>query len=179
MNRLTQQFRLEGAHLSWAAACIAIVVALAGAMNASKIDNLLRVVAAGQDARLAAISQDAEQLQTFSRNVRKASFTPEPEIIIAYGGQVQSYKQLTPGSRLTIGHSDTPGSSQVRTFHVVSARKIEPTIELSPGTMNGGSDLVLVSGRLVDSEESAVVQILVTVKDQKPLTNALLDQRSL
>lgn len=138
-------------------------------------DSYLVTAMQRHDARLEAISERAERIEFLSRHIRNASLTNQPDDQLPFGGFVGAANRVEPGARLKIRTSNVAGAQMLE---VVSAHKVAPTIDV---TSDAGRniDLMLVTGRGVDTPNASIIRFLVAVTPDSPATTAIIDQRSL
>ncbi|MGI9479458.1 MAG: hypothetical protein ACR2PI_22340 [Hyphomicrobiaceae bacterium] len=157
------------------AGLVAVASTLGLVAAVSTTDGYLAAAMERHDARLEAISERAERIDTLSRNIRKASLTSQADVHLPFGGFVGAASRVEPGARLKLRPSDVMG---VQTLEVVSAHKVAPTIDLTTDATRN-INLMLVSGRAVETPNAPLIRFLVAVTPDNPATAAIIDQRSL
>lgn len=160
-------------HILAGLTAIASTIGLVAAMSAT--DGYLATAMQRHDARLEAISERAERIEFLSRHIRKASLTNQPDVELPFGGFVGAASRVEPGAHLKLGSSRAAGAEMLE---VVSAHKVAPTIDVASNA-TGNIDLMLVTGRSIDTPSAPLIRFLVAVTPDKPTTAAIIDQRSL
>ena len=160
-------------HIVAGLAAVASVLGLVAAVSTT--DGYLAAAMQRHDARLEAISERAERIESLSRNIRKASLTSQPDVQLPFGGFVGAASRVEPGAHLKFLSSE---GAAAQTLEVVSAHKVAPSID---GATNAtrNIDLMLVSGRAVETPSAPLIRFLVAVTPDNPATAAIIDQRSL
>ncbi len=147
-------------HLLLPAAAFAVGLAIAVAAG-SPSRHYSR--SAEDQAELVSISERAERLQAFQRNIRKASLNTERPA--RFGGFIGLVDHVETGNRLTVATSD----AEDLVLTVVEARKVASHLRVA-SPASAGMDLYLVSGRLGTTSE--LTQVLVGVAHPKPAEHA-------
>jgi len=160
-------------HILAGLVAIASTIGLVAVMSAT--DGYLATAMQRHDARLEAISERAERIDSLSRNIRKASLTSQPDVQLPFGGFVGAASRVEPGARLKLGSASAAGA---QILEVVSAHKVAPTIDVASNAA-GSIDLMLVTGRAVETPNAPLIRFLVAVTPDNPATAAIIDQRSL
>lgn len=156
--------KLPRLHVWMLLSALAATVGLATWMTSTdaRIATLDRATLHGHNSQLESMSARAERLQAYSQHIRKVSLTTPSEVELPYGGYVGSADHVAPGASLKLEGTE-PGR---QILEVVSADRISPSVGLAAAPERQ-IELMLVTGRLLGTEDARLVRFLVSVSPTK------------